>query len=380
MSRPANRRGMVTPYERKDGSLSYRLKWWERGVDGKRVQRQRTFATEAAALDHKAKIRTAQSEGTHTTRKAGKTPLGELGREWLESKSLKSAGTLRTYSSLYRNHVEPAFAETPIAAITSKDVQAWVYDRMEQLKPSSLERVYRCVLSPIFSLAVSRRCIAESPCSSVISLPFIDPQEQRHCSTSEVHVLANAIESHGYSSLTVLFLAYTGLRYGEFAGLKVKHVDLDDRTVRVEGQVTEGADGVWGFTRKLKTKKARRVVGIPAWLADRLAVHLEGHTSEYLFCESDSGFVRYGKFTGALERARKGVGLDDVHVHSLRHTYAALAIARGVDLFHISRLMGHASISVTEGTYGHLCTESIHRIADVMELASMTTPRLVSVN
>ena len=40
--------------------------------------------------------------------------------------------------------------------------------------------------------------------------------------------------------------------------------------------------------------------------------------------------------------------------HDLRHTFAALSLASGLDIFTLSRRMGHSSISVTSDRYGHL--------------------------
>jgi site-specific recombinase XerD len=40
--------------------------------------------------------------------------------------------------------------------------------------------------------------------------------------------------------------------------------------------------------------------------------------------------------------------------HVLRHTYAARLLQSGVDLYRVSRLMGHASVWVTELYYAHL--------------------------
>ena len=47
-------------------------------------------------------------------------------------------------------------------------------------------------------------------------------------------------------------------------------------------------------------------------------------------------------------------GLAATRFHNLRHTYAALSIAAGVDMFTLSRRMGHSSITVTADRYGHL--------------------------
>ena len=46
--------------------------------------------------------------------------------------------------------------------------------------------------------------------------------------------------------------------------------------------------------------------------------------------------------------------LPNIRFHNLRHTYAALSIAAGIDLYTLSRRMGHSSISVTADRYGHL--------------------------
>ena len=46
--------------------------------------------------------------------------------------------------------------------------------------------------------------------------------------------------------------------------------------------------------------------------------------------------------------------LPDVRFHDLRHTYAVLSIAAGVDIYTLSRQMGHSTISMTADRYGHL--------------------------
>jgi integrase len=46
--------------------------------------------------------------------------------------------------------------------------------------------------------------------------------------------------------------------------------------------------------------------------------------------------------------------LPRLRFHHLRHTYAALSIAAGMDLYILSRRMGHSSITITADKYGHL--------------------------
>ncbi len=63
------------------------------------------------------------------------------------------------------------------------------------------------------------------------------------------------------------------------------------------------------------------------------------------------------------KRLLKRLGLPDYKFHELRHTAASLAIAEGASLFHVSRLLGHSSISITADTYGHMTDEGREDVA-----------------
>ncbi|MGW4481141.1 tyrosine-type recombinase/integrase [Rhodococcus triatomae] len=73
-----------------------------------------------------------------------------------------------------------------------------------------------------------------------------------------------------------------------------------------------------------------------------------------------------------------GTGVaDDFRFHSLRHTYASLCIAAGIQPFVLSKFMGHANTNVTLGVYAHLFQDD-H--ADAMAaLGALGTPRPASV-
>ena len=45
--------------------------------------------------------------------------------------------------------------------------------------------------------------------------------------------------------------------------------------------------------------------------------------------------------------------------HTLRHTYASHLLMSGVNIFIVSRWMGHSSVKVTEKNYGHLIPNSV---------------------
>ena len=64
--------------------------------------------------------------------------------------------------------------------------------------------------------------------------------------------------------------------------------------------------------------------------------------------------------------ACKKVGIDDFHIHDLRHTAASWLVMEGVPLLEVSRLLGHKSITQTE-RYAHLAPESTRTLVQILE-------------
>ncbi|MFD5276831.1 tyrosine-type recombinase/integrase [Pseudarthrobacter sp. NPDC058362] len=61
------------------------------------------------------------------------------------------------------------------------------------------------------------------------------------------------------------------------------------------------------------------------------------------------GFYRY-----SFKPAAKALRMPTLKFHELRHTFASLMAGYGLSMFELSRLMGHGSITVTDGVYAHL--------------------------
>ena len=63
------------------------------------------------------------------------------------------------------------------------------------------------------------------------------------------------------------------------------------------------------------------------------------------------------------------MALPDIGLHAFRHFHATQLIAEGMDLMAISRRLGHASVTVTLGIYGHLFPNTSDRAAGIVEEA-----------
>ena len=198
-------------------------------------------------------------------------------------------------------------------------------------------------------------------------MPRVRQAEKRFLTHQQVHELAEACGDE--YRLVVLFLAYTGLRWGEMAALKVRRIDFLRRRVLVAESVTPVRGGMtWGETKGHE----RREVPLPRFLIDDLSRQVAGRSADDLVFTGPRGAVmRSGTFrrSGALIEAARAMGIPGFHPHELRHTAASLAIASGADIKVVQQMMGHKSATMTLDQYGHLFPDRLDVVADAMDTA-----------
>ena len=141
--------------------------------------------------------------------------------------------------------------------------------------------------------------------------------------------------------LIVLFLAYTGVRFGEMAALRVRRVDFLRRRATIAESVTVvGGQQIWGTPKG----HAKRDVPIAQFLLQELAAHVEGKGPDDLVFAGvrGGGALRTHTFRrAAFDRAAASIGIPGLHPNELRHTAASLAsFASGADVKVIPKCLG----------------------------------------
>jgi integrase len=173
-------------------------------------------------------------------------------------------------------------------------------------------------------------------------------------STDEIRKLSETIDPRW--RVMVLTASYTGLRMGEISGLTSDQVNLLSRRLTVTRQLTE-SNGHIEFG-PVKTKASRRTVTLPRFLCGELASHLAEcppSTAGLVFQAADGGPIRRSNWRRRVWiPAVSKAGLPGFRFHDLRHTHAAFLIAQGEHPKVIQSRLGHASITTTLNTYGHL--------------------------
>jgi integrase len=183
----------------------------------------------------------------------------------------------------------------------------------------------------------------------------------------QVHELAEAIDPR--YRVMVLTAAYTGLRWGETAGLQLPNIDFLRRSLRVTGTLVEVSGQV--SLGPPKTKRSARKLSISRTLADEIGVHIGRYPDSdgWIFPAPEGGPIRATNWRRRVwAPAVSAAGLEPMRFHDLRHTHASMLIAQGEHPKVIAERLGHSSITVTLDVYGHLMPGMDERVADRLEI------------
>jgi integrase len=231
--------------------------------------------------------------------------------------------------------------------------------RAKGLAPATVRGIYN-QLRTICRSAVHDRVLTASPCFK-IPLPPLPPKKLAFLTPEQVEaLLSHAVGAH-YAILATG--VGTGLRQGELLGLTVDNLDLDAGLLTVAQQlITPAKGGAPRLTPELKTPAAYRVLPLPTFVVDALRVHLTRYGTGpdgLLFTNPRGTGWRRGSFNDSVWKlALRRAGLPQGYgIHALRHTYASVLIADGRNALELMARLGHASVTETYDTYGHLFSE-----------------------
>ena len=330
-----------------------------------RVKAPSTFAAKADADLWLATVRVDDARGELLDPRLSRRTFGEWATEWLLGLHLKPK-TMLGYESTLRVHVLPVFGHRPVAAITYRECKAFVDELLRSGMAPGTAGEARKVLRLVLREALRGDAIRRNPADG-LRVPRGERDEMVFLTADEVLQLADDVanpprplrhplRAHPQYSLLVRLAAFTGLRAGEVAALRVGRVNpLHGRIEVAESASEVRSELVYGPPKTY----ARRTVPVPEVLADELLAHLGGRPPDpqaFVFTSAEGGALRHTNFYRRYYKpAVHRSGLDPrTRFHDLRHTAAALMIAEGAHLLAVKERLGHSSIQVTADRYGHL--------------------------
>ena len=133
----------------------------------------------------------------------------------------------------------------------------------------------------------------------------------------------------------ILLLLDTGIRSSELCGLRINHADLKNRRIRVMGK--GGKERSIPFCAR---------TGQAIW--KYLAAHKNETVNSYLFMTSEGGSMDPDRMLKLLYGIGSRAGVENVHPHRFRHTFAISFLRNGGDPWSLQMMLGHSTMEMVK--------------------------------
>ena len=265
--------------------------------------------------------------------------IQELKQKFLEDLQMKnrSPQTINGYEKDIRFFQEflefhfngPVFVED----ITEDDFEAYMkYLRNQRgLQPRSQNR-YISTLRSMYNYAFKKHLILVNVAQYIENIQY-QRAEREYLNLQELEVLFSHIDVD-IVKISVMTLAYTGVRISELKELKLDDVDLVNMTIKVMGKGSK-----------------QRIVPISDTLHKILTNYLatlHPQNSEYFFATKKTGRLSAQYVNKVIRESVLKAGFTKkVSAHTLRHSFASHLVKSKVDLATLQRLLGHSNVRTT---------------------------------
>jgi integrase len=283
--------------------------------------------------------------------------------------------------AIIEQHDIPTMGALRLSEVTASDVQAAVAAWMDAGLSATTVGHHYDIVRGAFGWAVDSGQLARNP--ALAATP--PPRARREMVAWEPDHCRVALEALGNSTiyLPVLMGLATGMRRGEVCALDWREVDLSKGRLRVVRTLTQTSDGLEFCDPK--TAACRREIPMPPALTselrairkmqaqNKLAMRGTYADNGLVYCDPDGSPHKpdslSGTFSNWIRRHHDRLELPVIGFHGLRHTYASLLLAAGVDLKTIAKLMGHTNVGFTLHTYAHVMRGSEEAAAEAVSAA-----------
>lgn len=299
-------------------------------------------------------LRGRVQQGTYIAPESGRVLFRSVAEDWYAGTAKRKQRTRAGYRGILDHRLAPLH-NVQVGRLRYREVNRFVSGLSEEgLAPSTVRNVL-LVLRGVLEEAVKQELIAKNPCL-LVDKPKLVKSDIAPLEIADVEALIAELPAPW--DLLVELAAYSGLRAGELAGLRVGRVDLLRREVTVAQTVVD-VRGRLVFDKPKSKAGQRTVRELPPSLCQRVARHVAASglaKGDLLFGQDGIKPLRHGQFYRRhFLPAARAAGLTRVRFHDLRHFYASLLISDPeTSPLEVSQQLGHTTVALTMDRYAHL--------------------------
>ena len=288
-----------------------------------------------------------------------------------------SENTRSSFQGMLNKHIYPVLGDIKMPEIKSAQITKLLLNVQAEGKAhATVVKIYN-ILNLLFKMAYLGDMIDRNPMDKV-ERPR--PRKEEVCSgevesytAEELRYILQCVDKEPLKWRAMLHLLIdTGIRRGEACGLQWKHINFANHSITIAGNLCYTAEkGIYLDTPK--SRKIRTIDIDPAITALLWELRLDQSQkaiSQYVFTQEGSTEPMHPQTpTRYMQKFAKRYGIEHLHPHKLRHSFASIAIVNGADIASVSEKLGHADKSTTLRLYTHADQNSIKQASNIFREA-----------
>jgi integrase len=334
-----------------------------RDTEGK-LRWEGKFRTKGNAQTRLSEVLNEVDKGTYS--RPSSLSFEQFAKEWLLRRRQLRGSTEAGYSSLTDKQLIPRLGSMKVSRVRFEDIDAAVSGMIEdELASKTIHNavmLLRNMLAGREGPSAFRRGLAFADSTLGVKLPPLEYRQIVPPTPEQTWALIKTAKEIGGVGYPITYLgAFCGMRRSEVLGLRFLDIRWFDNELRIQHTISKRRcqDGMHKWEWSLGPPKSRKSLrGISATdSVMRLLADLKvgNADSGFIFPGNCHGFIDPDRFETEIWRPIvKQADLTGTRFHDLRHFFASQLIANGETAAYVRDQMGHSSIHVTFGTYGHL--------------------------
>lgn len=288
--------------------------------------------------------------------------------QWLESiRETIRPGSFKPYEAIVRLHIKPTLGKVKLEKLNALQLEKLYRDKLNAgLSPRRVQYIHVTIKKALKDAA--RLQLIKTNVAEAVKAPKLVRSEITPLTRDQSKALLDAAKDDKLYALYALAVT-TGMRQGELIGLQWKDIDPTAGTLRVNRSVYNGV------ISPPKTIAGHRSIRLSKLALNALKTHrtrqAQQRISEWVFSTSKGTPIScHNLHNRSWKPLLKKAGLPHTtRFHDLRHSCISLLLARGVPAKVVSEMAGHADVSITLSTYGHVMPDMQSLSADAMDNA-----------
>lgn len=372
----------ITERKRKDGTLTYLIKV-HRGKDPVTKKQLTPFTTtwipdpkwsELKTQKELNKFAVQYEEDCKNGRiSTNKDTFYEYSKYVIDTKQTNGTLKIRTASRYleFREVLKPTLGYLTLPKITTPILNKIYSDLLntkcknkdQNLSPKTVLEYHRFI-SSVLSFAVSEQRIPSNP-AQYATKPRPEKKEPNYLQPETASMVLELLKQEPLKwQLATHLLILSGCRRGEIMGIPLDAINLNTGTVEIrQALLYDNRNGIYIDTTKTRKNRyvhfpEETVRLIKRYIAYRNRLKLANgdrwKETGLLFVQDDGSMPFPDSLTDWLSNFSKKHGIQHINPHALRHTFASVLIANGVDVVTTSKMLGHDNPTTTSNMYAHL--------------------------